>query len=234
MPGLWDQFRSSSLWRGLRHIAPLRSALYFAIELKRTLATPESANADFERRHDPWHYDSSPLELDRFQRQLTLLASVARHFPRTLEIGCAEGRFTQSLVEISSELSVLDVSELALQRARARIAWAPTVTFELGDLRTADLAKNCDLIVATGILEYFPDAKTLRHVIRKLGRALAPGGYLLLESTRAAQPAEEAFWWPLMPRGRRINQLVGQHPDLTEVAQDLTPDFAITLFRKRS
>lgn len=233
MRGLWDQFRSSGLWRGLRRVRVLRSSLYFLIELRRTWGRPPRVDSDFESGRDPWQYESNPLELDRFRRQVALLASVGGSFGRTLEIGCAEGKFTETLAEISRELVVLDVSTLALERAKSRREWGPSVSFALADLREDPIGSGFDLIVVAGVLEYFPRASTLRRVLDKLASSLAPGGYLLLETTRAAEPAEEAFWWRWMPRGRRINQLAEEHPLLAERASDMTREFCITLCRKR-
>lgn len=233
MGGLWDYFRSSRLWRALRRVTFLRSSLYFLIELRRTWMPPATVDSDFERTSDPWNYETNPLELDRFRRQLALLASVAEGFGPTLEIGCAEGRFTGSLAQLSRELVVLDVSTLALERAKVRKTWGQTVRFGRADLRFDPIGQDFDLIVVAGVLEYFPKGKTLRQVVTKLAVALAPAGYLLLESTRAAQPAEDAWWWRLMPRGRRINELAGEEASLREVASDVTADFCMTLFRKR-
>jgi SAM-dependent methyltransferase len=107
------------------------------------------------------------------------------------------------------------------------------VSFGQADLRFDPIGRDFDLIVVAGVLEYFPKGNTLRPVIKKLAAALAPGGCLLVESTRAAQPAEEAWWWPMMPRGRRINELAGREASLREVASDVTADFCMTLYRKR-
>ena len=233
MCGLWDQFRSSGLWRGLRRVRLLRSGLYFLIELRRTWGKAARVDADFESGQDPWQYESNPLELDRFRRQLLLLASVGGSFGRTLEIGCAEGKFTETLAQISRELVVLDVSTLALERAKSRKAWGASISFARADLREDPIGAGFDLIVVAGVLEYFPRASTLRRAIDKLAASLAPDGYLLVETTRAAEPAEEACWWRLMPRGRRINQLAEEHPLLAERASDMTPEFCITLCRKR-
>ncbi len=234
MGGLWDYFRSSRLWRALRRVTLFRSCLYFLIELRRTWMSPATVDSDFERASDPWNYETNPLELDRFRRQLALLTSVGEDFGRTLEIGCAEGRFTESLEPLSGELVVLDLSIVALERAKARKTWGTNVSFGQADLRFDPIGRDFDLIVVTGVLEYFPKGKTLRQVITKLAAALAPGGYLLVETTRAAQPAEEAWWWRLMPRGRRINEMAGQEASLREVASDVTVDFCMTLYRKRS
>lgn len=235
--GLWEAFRRSALWRGLKRSAILRSGLYLCIELRRTLVEDRlcraaTVNRDFERARDPWHYESRPPELEKSRRQEALLPGVATQFARGLEIGCAEGRFTETMAGLCSELLVSDIAPLALERTRARREWGPAVEFRRFDLRPDPLPGQFDLIVAGGILEYFPRRATLRKVRAKLVGALASGGLLLVTTKRVPEVVESSWWSELLPRGRRVNELIAADSHLELVAEDVCDQFCISLFRK--
>ena len=231
------RFRQSRLWFLLRRSAFLRSAVYLGIELRRTLRepvdnAPEIADLDFQRARDPWHYETSPLELDRFRRQEQLLGS--KRFATGLEIGCAEGRFTETLAAHCDSLTVLDISPLALERTKARRNWGSNVSFSKFDLRTEPLSGSYDLIVVAGVLEYFPRRRTLLTIRRKLVGALRPGGALLVETTTVPPVVENAWWSRCLPRGRNVNALIGSAGELEKIGADDAEAFLISLFYKRA
>jgi hypothetical protein len=74
-PGwLWRKFRGSWLWQALRPNPVLRSAVYFAVELRKSFSEDDKCGVDAIDKHflksiDPWDYETSPMEQDRFARQ---------------------------------------------------------------------------------------------------------------------------------------------------------------------
>ena len=234
--GLWGRLRTSKLWPTLRRIEFLRSGLYLAIELRRSWQEPKACardqvDNDLSRRLDPWSYETSPVEQKRF-RQQTFILDAARNgkpFRRGLEIGCAEGLYTEVLAQRCDTLLVLDISPTALSR-RPKETLAENVRFDSIDLRTGTIPGKYDLIVVAGVLEYFSRPSTMARVREKLVAALEPEGCLMVETTRSTSV--------IGIRGGGVassaasdHSFMSQHPSLAIAAQSIEDDFAITLFR---
>lgn len=168
---------------------------------------------------DPWSYTTSSLEILRHRGEAGMLDRVReiRRFGSALEIGCAEGVFTEILAERCDSLLATDFSEVALARARQRCQWGEHVTFAQMDLRNDPLPGNFDLIVAIHVLEYIKNPITLRRVRDKLVHGLRIGGYLLIGSCTGDNEFRERLWWSryMLRGGRRINAFVLAHPQLT-------------------
>lgn len=236
---IWDRFRAGGLWRLLRRSDILRSSLYLTIELHSSWREPRrsgrvAVDRDLAQRRDPWRYETSPQELERFRNQTDMIDAECdgRHFRKGLEIGCAEGKFTEVLAQRCDSLVVLDISPTALRRASERQRWPAGVTFAPFDLRSDAVPGRFDLIVVAGVLEYFSRRTTMATVRTKLAGALEPGGYLLVESTRANPVVEQSWWGRLLVRGKWINEYISREPSLEVVTARIVGDFAITLCRK--
>ena len=232
-------FRGSKLWHLLKRFSFLRSGYYLAIEFGESFKEPqvsslEMTDADFKKSVDPWKYETDALEQERFALQTAALDDVrgTQRFVSGLEIGCAEGLFTEVLAERCDSLLVLDLSPTALERTRNRRSWPEGVHFEAFDLRGDSLPGHFDLIVVAGVLEYFTKHRTFIEVREKLTAALRPNGYLLVETTRKSPVVEEAWWARVLIRGKGINSFMAREPRLHTVSQVLTNRFAITLLRK--
>ena len=99
----------------------------------------------FGRGEDPYGYRGSPYEMARLSAMQESLGDLKDAV--ILEIGCAEGAFTERLKSRARRLLAVDISGVALSRAR-RLE-SPGVEFFEGDIRKweppADL--RFDLIV---------------------------------------------------------------------------------------
>ena len=126
---------------------------------------------------DPWDLETSGYE--REKRQATLDALPARRFASGLEIGCAFGVLTEQLVERCDRLLALDVSLVAIERARQRLARHPNVTLRVAELPRDWPAGRYDLIVLSEVL-YFMSASEIEAVGRAAHASLEPGGVCLL------------------------------------------------------
>jgi SAM-dependent methyltransferase len=197
------------------------------------LTDRESVDRAFREQIDPFLYTTNPLEQTRFcrQRELLDIGRAGKRFERAVEIGSAEGVFTEMLAEICESLLVLDLSPTALERTRRRRDWGGRVKFQHWDLVSDPLPGQFDLIVAAGVLEYFKRPGTLRLIREKLTGSLGSGGLLLLESTRANPVIENAWWGKRLIRGKWINGFVAEHPSLQIVKEVCTDQFVITLFQ---
>jgi 2-polyprenyl-3-methyl-5-hydroxy-6-metoxy-1,4-benzoquinol methylase len=135
---------------------------------------------------DPWSLDDSDLDQRRYARQLELLGD--RRYGRALEIGCAAGSFTRGLAALCEDLLAIDVSERAIERARAADGGSHNVEYRVVNVMELDL--HCegpwDLVVCTETAYYlgwlYPlfDLAWLAH---SLHDATSPGGRLVLANT---------------------------------------------------
>jgi 2-polyprenyl-3-methyl-5-hydroxy-6-metoxy-1,4-benzoquinol methylase len=238
---IWRVIRSSSIWRMLRRMPFLRSGLYLAVEIWRRFSetkglSKEMIDREFRLQDDPFQYNTTPSEGIRFVQQAKILDSVQRgnRFQRALEIGCAEGIFTEIMAERSQSLMVLDISPTALAKTRQRKNWGDYVHFQEWDLQHDAVPGTFDLIVAAGVLEYLYGLRKFRKVRAKLVAALCPAGYLLVQSTRANPVVENAWWGKYIIRGERINKFFSQDKKLQVMDWVTTDNYVITLFRRAS
>jgi SAM-dependent methyltransferase len=148
----------------------------------------------FNQKPDPWNFEGRIEEQARFHKTWDLVPAAS--YRRILEVGCAEGHFTDQIAARCPEAEVLAVElvPLALERAKSRCAGRANVRFRCQDIGKERIDGTFDLIFCMGVLEYGPGWSELDAVRRSMVDALAPGGYLLLE-THAVPPDLERRWW---------------------------------------
>lgn len=139
-------------------------------------------NRVFSRGEDPYRYRSSPYELARLEAMSGALG--ARSWREALEVGCAEGAFTERLASRTGRLTAIDISSVALSRARGRLA-PGRVEFVETDIRdwSAPEGVRYDLIVLGDVLYYLDKpmvAEAFEETFRRVEGWLAPGGRLVL------------------------------------------------------
>ncbi|HYP59020.1 MAG TPA: SAM-dependent methyltransferase [Thermomicrobiales bacterium] len=131
----------------------------------------------YAHNEDPWDYAHSDYEQGKYAA--TLAALPEARYSSGLEIGCSEGVFTTLLADRVDRLVGVDISAIAIERARGRCAQQPHVEFREFDLVSEPIAERFDLIVCSEVLYYVPPFERL-GVARRLVNALNPDGTLLL------------------------------------------------------
>ena len=125
--------------------------------------------ADFEARYrkepDPWGYETSAYERDKYAA--TLAACGPGPFTRALELGSSIGVFSALLAPRCDALVTIDSAPTAVASARRRLADKPNVEAILGSIPEAIPRCRYDLIVASEIL-YYLDGPRLRDKLRTL------------------------------------------------------------------
>lgn len=107
-------------------------------------------------------------------RHLSAFVSSLAPAAAALDLGCGDGRLSE-LIEAGS-LTIADVSEVALARARARLAHATAVA--LNPDACLPFADNVfDLVLCADTLEHVRDVQLLLSEVR---RVMRPGGRLAL------------------------------------------------------
>ena len=102
------------------------------------------------------------------------------HVERALDIGCGDGRLTAELD--AAELTAADVSRVALERARPRLAGARLVELE-PDAPLPFQDGSFDTVLAVETVEHVRDLQLFWSELR---RVLVPGGELALTTPAAA------------------------------------------------
>lgn len=97
---------------------------------------------------------------------------------RVLDVPCGEGRIAGRLARRGCEVVGVDASARFLELGRER--W-PEVTFRMGDMRQLAFESEFDAVLNWFTSFGYFDRATNDAVLRSFGRALRPGGRLLLE-----------------------------------------------------
>src|SRR5206468_1016482 len=107
----------------------------------------------FSRGEDPFHYRQSTYEAARLSAMEAALGG--RRYERALEVGCAEGDFTDKLLSAAAHVTALDISPTAIGRLKERLR-GKAVAFVTTDLRdwTPPPGQSFDLIVLGDVLYY--------------------------------------------------------------------------------
>ena len=138
---------------------------------------PEYFDQVYQANRDPWNFESSPYEREKYAA--TLAALPRSHYPAAFEIGCSLGVLTAQLAGRCEHLLAVDVSEAALAQARARCANLPQVTLQLMQVPEGLTSQQFDLILVSEV-GYYWSATDLARAANELIARLLPGGQLLL------------------------------------------------------
>ena len=96
-------------------------------------------------------------------------------FRRALEIGCSIGLFTVMLAPRCEQLLAVDISQMAVDRARIRAADFPQATFQRLSMPLEWPSGPFDLIVCSDVLYYWPE-QDLRRALPTIANLLMPAG----------------------------------------------------------
>ena len=141
---------------------------------------------DLWLRGDPWEFETSDFEHQRFAQLLKRLEG--RRYGRVLEIGCGSGSFTRRFAALADQVIALDVSAEAIAKARAAQGAQSQVEFRIANIMDYDPKPEgpWDLIILSetvyflGWLYPFFDVAWLAL---ELFTASCPGGRLLLANS---------------------------------------------------
>lgn len=136
--------------------------------------TYQQLDERFKTSHDRWNLETSVHEKKRLQALFAFCKSVPHR--SILEIGCAEGHFTKMLTTISNDVTAIDLSPVAISRAKKR---APQATYVVTTLEDFYPTKKFDLIVASEVLYYMPDKKESLSHLRRLGEMVLTSTFLM-------------------------------------------------------
>jgi 2-polyprenyl-3-methyl-5-hydroxy-6-metoxy-1,4-benzoquinol methylase len=127
-------------------------------------------------RETVWRAVPEGAEPERFAARRGFLLDRIAPGQRVLDLGCGDGAFAAALLAAGCAVTMADVAEEALHRARARASQATAV--KLAESEPLPLAEDAfDVVWAGEVLEHVADVVGLLAEVR---RVLRWGGRLLL------------------------------------------------------
>lgn len=175
--------------------------------------TAERFERHYEASADPWAYDTSVYEREKYAATLAALPS--RPLARALEVGCSIGAFTELLAPRCAQLVAIDFSTRALELARERVGGVANVELAQAAFPEEIPAGAWDLVVCSEVL-YYLDGAALLRAIGWLEEQLASGASLVAVSWRGIGSEEplhgDAVHDLLSVRLARWHAFDGRHP----------------------
>jgi 2-polyprenyl-3-methyl-5-hydroxy-6-metoxy-1,4-benzoquinol methylase len=229
----------AALRNRLKRVPGLKSSYYLAMALRQMAGDqwrrPASFNTIFAASEDPW-LSTGAAEQERFRITLSMMDADGRErFMRAVEIGCAEGIFTQKIADRCESLLALDFSAVALSRACERVK-SGHVEFREWNMRSERLPHGpYDLVIAMGVITSLYRPRDVRSTVNDIIHALEPGGLLLFSDVRQSRVFETAWWGPLILRGgEQIRRLLQRSSNLEMLGSADTDTHVFALFRRLS
>jgi len=145
--------------------------------MSKTTRPPEYFEALYAENPDPWDFESSRYEAEKYAATIAMLGG--RRFAHGLEIGCSIGVLTARLAAHCDRLLAVDVVDSALARAKTRCAGLGHVKFEKWQVPRDWVPETFDLIVLSEVL-YFLSPADIGKLAALVGGSLAADGIALL------------------------------------------------------
>jgi predicted TPR repeat methyltransferase len=148
-------------------------------------------------RGDFWDIETSEYERDRCSRLLGMIEG--KRYRRVLEIGCGAGYLTRRLAPLAEQIVALDISQAAIDRARAQGGGTAAVDFRVANIMDYKPRADgpWDLVVFSDTMCYlgwlYP-CFDVAWVAVQLFEATRDGGQLLL-----ANSMDEGEDWLMRP-----------------------------------
>ena len=175
----------------------------------------------YDGEADPWAFDASPYEAAKYAA--TLAALPRARYRRALEIGCANGAFSERLAARCDALVAVDVAPAALARARARLARFGHVEVRRAAVPAQTPAGPFDLAVLSEV-GYYLSRPDLGALGARLAAAVEPGGTLAL--VHWTGPTD----YPLTADA--VHDRFRSSPDWTQAGWGDAPDYRLDVLRR--
>ena len=131
----------------------------------------------YESSPDPWSFETSPYEAEKYATTISLLDS--RKFSNALEIGCSIGILTSMLAPFCQRLLAVDTSLAALQQAQKRNADLAQIRFSQMNMPT-EFPNECFSLIVLSEVGYYWDEADDRKARNRIAAALEYDGLLIL------------------------------------------------------
>lgn len=189
-------------------------------------ASVPATEATFDRTHarraDPWRVTTRWYE--RRKRALTVASLPRERYGRVLEVGCSIGVLTGDLAPAADRLLALDVSSVAVQAARERLANLPHVTVEQADAAADYPSGSFDLVVLSEV-GYYLAPEAFGRLVDSIVDGLADDGDVL--ACHWTQPEGD-----FRQGADDVHARLGADPRLHRVSHHVEGDFVLDVFSR--
>jgi SAM-dependent methyltransferase len=131
----------------------------------------------YSQNPDPWNFEHSEYEHTKYARTLGMISEM--RFENAFEIGCSNGKLSESLAVQCKRLLAVDSSSIAVANATHRLSGFENVRVEEMEIPWQFPDDTFDLILLSEV-GYFFTENDLRAVCEKIISVLEPQGHLLL------------------------------------------------------
>jgi len=209
-----------------RHFARGREVFVVAGPGSGAAASGPATEATFDRTHarraDPWRVTTRWYE--RRKRALTVASLPRERYGRVLEVGCSIGVLTGDLAPAADRLLALDVSSVAVQAARERLANLPHVAVEQADAAADYPSGTFDLVVLSEV-GYYLAPEAFGRLVDSIVDGLAEDGDVVA-----------CHWTQLEGDFRQsaddVHARLGADPRLHRVSHHVEGDFVLDVFSR--
>ncbi|MFZ1107487.1 MAG: polysaccharide deacetylase family protein [Rhodomicrobium sp.] len=187
---------------------------------------------DLFQTEDPWD-DNNVYE--RAKRAHTFAQIPLDFDGDAAELACGEGFFTQMLAPRVKSLLAVDLSSIALTRARQRCSYQDNIAFLQLDFFSKPLPRTFSLIVCSEAL-YFCGKGALRCVVKNICDHLSSEGYLISVHSNFISdvPGETAFDQKKDYSALTIKQSFLEVENMQLIRELRTPLYSVLLLKKSS
>ena len=121
--------------------------------------------------------------------------------PAALEVGCGEGLFTRALAEHCASVLGVDISDVALERARAACEDRPNVELAPWDAVKDPSPGQFELVTSMDVMEFGWRPLAQRTAVKAVTDSISNGGALLITVFLRSPVVEHAVWGRWLGRG---------------------------------
>lgn len=186
------------------------------------LDTTAYFNDFYQDNDDPWGYQSRWYE--ERKRQICLSLLLKPHYQHVLEIGSANGCFSQSLAKRAHHLHCIDGNQKAVELTKKALENHSNVTVECKTIPLDFPQLQYDLIVLSEIAYYLTSAELVRLIVKLQSQLTAQG---MLLSCHWRHPIEQ-----FQLDGNRVHQSLKNNLNLHHYSSLVDPDFLVDLWTK--
>ncbi|AZK92477.1 MULTISPECIES: non-ribosomal peptide synthetase [Streptomyces] len=183
----------------------------------------DSGDTEWGEDFEPWtsSYDGEPIPQEQMAEwRDAAVAQVMQFAPRrVLEIGVGSGLLLAKIVGEVEEYWGTDISPTVVDRVRTQAdqaGWADRVrlTAQAADDVSGLPRGGFDTVVLNSVVQYFPSAEYLDHVLDRAMELLAPGGRLIVGDVRNA-----ATLRLLLTAGKRTARPYATHEEIRALVE---------------
>jgi SAM-dependent methyltransferase len=174
-------------------------------------------DAIYERSPDPWSFASSRYELGRYEHILRALPR--SRYKRAFEPGCSIGVLTERLASVCDEVEAMDISCIAVERARQRCSAQTKVQIVCAMMPDQMPVGEFDLVVFSEVGYYFVESQ-LASLLDQLITQMSRGGTFLAAHWLGSSPDH-------LLRGDHVHQVISRVKGLSLEHSERHADFRL-------